>query len=310
MGAARLVLPPTGPSVFGPEGPILFARGGTIFRLDPDAGAQVGLGPGTRPFWSPDRSRIAFVLHGGLWIMAADGSERRGLGDLHMVGTTAWSPDGRQILVDDYTAGTSRFLIVPIDGAPARELGWSPYKDSGNGSWSPGGSRVALVSGNRLLIIDLGPATGVLSRSIEDGPAPWLVRWSPDGDTIAYGATDGIRLVQADGSRACVLVDRVSPCTLDWSPDGRSLAYSTPIPGCGSALGNDSGAHVVDATSGASKGIFMPTDGGQVVGVIWSPDGRLTGAGLADIWIVNADGSPPRKLAEATDCAWSTHPDW
>lgn len=129
--------------------------------------------------------------------------------------------------------------------------------------------------------------------------------------------------MQADGSRDRVLVERVSPCSLDWSPDGRRLAYSAPSPACGEGPSDTSGAFVVDATTGERKGVFAPTDGGQVVGVVWSADGRrlvinvgrdgnclTTGPALADLWIVNADGSEPRQLIRAADCQWAEGPDW
>ena len=63
------------------------------------------LGPGARPTFSPDDTRIAFLIHEGaakgvepgIWVMQADGSERRFASELF--GMPLWSPDGRQFLV-------------------------------------------------------------------------------------------------------------------------------------------------------------------------------------------------------------------
>jgi Tol biopolymer transport system component len=72
--------------------------------LGDDAPRLTDLGPGARPTFSPDDKRIAFLLHlnavrgaqPGIWVMQADGSERRLAGEF---GMPLWSPDGRQFLV-------------------------------------------------------------------------------------------------------------------------------------------------------------------------------------------------------------------
>src|SRR5262249_37306999 len=61
------------------------------------------LGAGSHPTFSPDDRRIAFLLHPdgepgsqpGIWVMRADGSERRRVGEF---GAPFWSPDGREFL--------------------------------------------------------------------------------------------------------------------------------------------------------------------------------------------------------------------
>jgi Tol biopolymer transport system component len=66
------------------------------------------LGAGSRPTFSPDDQRIAFALRpgadpesmeGGVWIMKADGSDRRRVGEF---GAPSWSPDGREILTNRF----------------------------------------------------------------------------------------------------------------------------------------------------------------------------------------------------------------
>src|SRR5262249_55751177 len=56
------------------------------------------------PSFSPDDKRVAFLLNPnavpnavpGIWVMQADGSERRRAGEY---GIPLWSPDGRQFLI-------------------------------------------------------------------------------------------------------------------------------------------------------------------------------------------------------------------
>ena len=178
---------------------LVFARGGQLVRLDP-GGREVALGPGSEPLsWSPDRSRIVFTLGNETWIMASDGTGRRLLGPGPAV-RVAWSTDGTRILHAYIKNGGLEFQVLRLDGGPALDLGLGFWKDSGNGSWAPDGYQLALVSSNQLLAVRLD-ADGVQStRVLEAGGNPWLVRWSPDGSTIAYDVTGTIRLVRPDGS--------------------------------------------------------------------------------------------------------------
>jgi Tol biopolymer transport system component len=77
------------------------------------------LGPGNCPTWSPDGKQIAFLLNGGavpeaqpgIWIMKADGSERRRLGAF---GRPLWSPDGKQLLLVSFSF-TPRLSVVEVE---------------------------------------------------------------------------------------------------------------------------------------------------------------------------------------------------
>jgi RNA polymerase sigma factor (sigma-70 family) len=65
------------------------------------------LGPGNCPTLSPDDRRIAFLLNSGaqagadpgVWVMAADGSQRRRAGEY---GAPYWSADGREFLINSF----------------------------------------------------------------------------------------------------------------------------------------------------------------------------------------------------------------
>jgi hypothetical protein len=75
------------------------------------------LGAGNNPTVSPDDKRIAFLLYPGaepgaepgIWIMQADGSGRRRLGELF--GAPFWSPDGREFLINSYSLPTDSTVI-------------------------------------------------------------------------------------------------------------------------------------------------------------------------------------------------------
>ncbi len=82
------------------------------------------LGPGNCPTFSGDDTKIAFLLNGGaipgaaagLWVMQADGSNRRRLGEF---GAPFWSPDGREFLIlshADYPQATVMNFDKVTDG--------------------------------------------------------------------------------------------------------------------------------------------------------------------------------------------------
>ena len=69
------------------------------------------LGPGNCPSGSPDGKQLAFLLNAGavagaergVWLMQADGTDRRKLGE-DLFGIPKWSPDGRRLLVTTFNS--------------------------------------------------------------------------------------------------------------------------------------------------------------------------------------------------------------
>lgn len=100
------------------------------------------LGSGNCPTWSPDGKQIAFLLNAGampgvetgIWIMNADGGERRRLRGSY--GIPKWSPDGKRLLIVSFS-NPCRLSLVDIqtaevtviateDGFPIRSVpGWA-----------------------------------------------------------------------------------------------------------------------------------------------------------------------------------------
>ena len=77
------------------------------------------LGSGSCQIFSPDDKRIAFMLNpggepgaeAGVWVMQADGSNRRQVGDYGFPGFPFWSPDGRDFVLNQDTKPTQSLVI-------------------------------------------------------------------------------------------------------------------------------------------------------------------------------------------------------
>ncbi len=193
------------------EGGIAFAsnRDGNwhIYVADPDKeqdARQVTRHQGndSRPRWSPDGKRLAYLSHRlgsetgwDLWVSPLDeGKPSRLTKDPMDEQDPRWSPDGKQLA---YTFRAGRHVNRSIgvvsawgEGAPeSRELfpeGWEG--DSHSPRWSPDGKQIAFVSDhNGRKAIYLVSAEGgepkllMESEFEETDPA-----WSPDGTEIVH----------------------------------------------------------------------------------------------------------------------------
>jgi hypothetical protein len=104
-----------------------------VIELDGRRLAVNDLGPGNCPSFSPDDSRIVFLLNTapqtGVWLMQADGSNRRFLGTY---GRPLWSPDSHQFMIVDF--GRPRTItLMDIDPEksgplefPGKDIFWEP----------------------------------------------------------------------------------------------------------------------------------------------------------------------------------------
>jgi Tol biopolymer transport system component len=157
------------------------------------------------PAWSPDGQQIAFewwrdLKSDGasqeLWVMAADGSDRRCLGE---GGAPSWLPAGSCLLhscwLDEGLSSRSRLFVVNPDGGNRCKLGDRPLTE---GVWSPDGECIAGIEvdpGDRKRLVVMG-SDGAGSRPLyeaSDGDELAAPRWTADGRRLlftVYGAGD------------------------------------------------------------------------------------------------------------------------
>ncbi len=153
------------------------------------------------PRWSPDGTQIMFLTRGGVSVAPALGGAARTVvprDPRSKVSTASWSPDGRQIVF----GRTDSVLVANADGQSARLIYASgdPLEGVHSCRWSPKGSLIACVAGNRRAR-EPGPmfANKVVSRIIvipADGGTAVAVteanglsqspEWSPGGDRLFF----------------------------------------------------------------------------------------------------------------------------
>jgi lysyl oxidase/WD40 repeat protein len=234
------------------------------------------------------REYIVFVRGGDLVAVLPDGSASRGLTrTAARESTPALSPDGSRIAFASDLSGEREIYVMRGDGTGVRRLTHNPGRDDADPTWSSNGLLLAWASQGDIYVMnaDGSDKRAVVSSELEEiEPA-----WSPDGRELVYSAAGDLFVVPAGGGTPRQLTS--GPTTdrqPDWSTRGEVVYVS------------DTAVLAIPAAGGTPRQVTsgMPPDSGPS----WAPSGarlafsRSDGAG-SDLYVVNADGSSPRRLA-------------
>jgi serine/threonine-protein kinase len=285
----------------------------------------------TSPKWSPDGSRILFLVRGGVSIAPSLGGASQPLiaPTSGSVFSADWSPDGSRV----FFVRADSLFAMSANGGSSTYLSTAP--DIHSCSWSPTGAWIACVSLNSTAEL-LGPNFGNLAPSAimlfpgRGGPARIIAAptaantsptWSADGRHLYFISNrDGPRDVYAVGiartGKAHGDVTRLTAglgaVSISLSADGERMAYadfatrsnvfSLPIPATAPVT---------------SDGAVALTSGNQVVEAVRvSPDGRWVIydsnlGGRSHIWRVPVAGGQPQQLTNgpADEFAGDLSPD-
>jgi TolB protein len=152
---------------------IAYVRGGEIYVSSGPAEKRLTAGGGhSRPRWSADGTRIAYLTGGQLWTMNADGTAQRRLTTRAAAGPS-WSPDGKWIAFASLscTGGPGVYRIAASGRSAAPEV---LFPSECRGEDLPAEEPAT-------------PRVGTLTDRLRTDDA---VAWSPDGTKIAFRGGD------------------------------------------------------------------------------------------------------------------------
>jgi TolB protein len=251
------------------------------------------------PAWSHDGTLLAWIYHGDLWTIRADGTGDRQLaagvsppytlpGD---VLRPSWSPDDARLVFEHTDVHRRHGVVYRVNttGGGLRRLasGTAP-------AWSPDGTRVAFVRGSAVFSINPdGTDARRLTATARATAGP--LSWSPDSTRIAVSRGGDIYSVRADGSGETRLTtSRRLETQPAWSPDGARIAYVD-----GSTIA------VVKADGTGATRLTRSIEGDR--SPAWSPDStriafvRPLAEGGGVLWTMSVDGSRQSQLGGNAD---------
>ena len=227
------------------------------------------------------------------------------------------SPDGTRFAFFS-TRSLFSFDLYLADARTGKVLGKllsedaDPHLDSlrfldSAGSWSPDGTKFALVVGTRgdnaLAILDVGSRRIERQIDIREAGQLWNPAWSPDGRSIAVsgsvgGYTDLFLVDLASGSSRRLTSDAYADLQPEWSPDGRTLAFvSDRVTGNGNApaVPGDVGIWALEVATGSLRQLVAPIAGGTQINPRFGPGGKdlyflSDRAGVSDVYRLDVAG--------------------
>lgn len=238
-----------------------------IFAVQGDGSQRTLLAPqGFAPAWSPDGSRIAFLVKTGnireVHFTNPGGTEETRMAHLYEL----------HLVNPDATGETVIPLgdVSPVPAGSSLALDWSPdsHKLVFAGETSDSSSIYVLNIEDKTLM-NLGPPQNYIFGTL-------LARWSPDGQTIAFQASLDeaqdlffrIALVGAEGKNLQIIdSETLAEMEPQWHPRQGTLLFLSRERGAAPQL-------FTMNPDGSDRRQLTHTEAEEKISPVWSPDGQ------------------------------------
>lgn len=262
------------------------------------------------------RTRIAFANnatgHKEIWVMDYDGETVKRLTDNRSISLLPrFSPDGRRLAYTSYKDGNPDLWMLDLETGHSRIFSNEQGLNIAGG-FSPDGSKL-------LMTLSRGKSPNLyLKETTGDSPAERLTHhfgadstptFSPDARQVAFisdrSGNPQVHILDLPTKKITRLTSLNWCDAPAWSPTGEWIAFA------GRAHNKDKmDIFLVDITGGQLRQL---THGeGSNEDPVWSPDGRFlafssTRGKRSQIWVMDADGSAPRLMADVPGSSVTPH---
>ena len=283
------------------------------------------------PQVSPDGSQIIYTRNfkdimtdrnlSNLWIINADGSINRPLTTGNQNDRSArWSPDGSRIAYLSNKDGSTQIYMRWLDSGAESKVS-NLQKSPSNLNWSPDGKWIAFsmfVDGEPKV---LAPLKGKPKGAKWNKPAIYIddMKYRADGAGYLPQGYRHLHVISTEGGTARKITKgEFNFNSAQWSPDGKWFLTSSNMHSDRETSPNNSEIHLIEIETGEINTLtdrFGPDANPQ-----FSPDGSMIaymgfddnydGYQVAELYVMNADGSNKKLLSGAhdrslNDFAWS-----
>ena len=261
------------------------------------------------------RTRIAFANnktgHKEIWVMDYDGDAVKRLTDNRSISLLPrFAPDGRRLAYTSYKDGNPDLWFLDLETGHSKVFS-SEQGLNIAGGFSPDGTKI-------LMTLSKGKSPNLYLREVAGGPAERLTHhfgadstptFSPDARQVAFisdrSGNPQIHVLDIPTKKITRLTSLNWCDAPAWSPTGEWIAFA------GRAHNKDKmDIFLVDITGGQLRQL---THGeGSNEDTAWSPDGRFlafssTRGKRSQIWVMDADGSAPRLMADVPGSSVTPH---